>query len=314
MDEHVQDIQEDVCQSSESPVTSQARIRSTDSTADLARLTDHNSEEASETSSRSRQILAKTRSRHISPLGSSIEYTRPEAPIEVSSPYITLPATIVPPEPVFKIPTSRRSDYSRYLPPYDLSNKSEAFFADLKSKRIIAGYDEDRFSCWCHVAKKARNPDTQQLSCTHVQRSERHGLDQRYCTSFWFSHVSRCDFYKVSFLVHLFQSLIFLQNPWATSGPSGRGKRKFPQFPLPEPIATQREAVDHLRSDDVRSAFEKGQGEKRRRLDVSEGQTTSEDPDAIDPAQQSLSSRGRASVAGGKRVSQLRLRSARMRG
>jgi hypothetical protein len=53
-----------------------------------------------------------------------------------------------------------------------------------------------------------------------------------------------------------------LQDPWATTGLDGMGQRKFPQFPLPEPIQ-QREALRQDR--DIQSATaDAPRGEKRR--------------------------------------------------
>jgi hypothetical protein len=96
-----------------------------------------------------------------------------------------------------KIRMTALPDYSPYLPPFDRTKVGEDFFADLCDKRVIPGFDEERFSCWCHVAKRAENPDKDLiLSKMHV--STKKGVITRFQSSRWLEHAAKCSFYKVS--------------------------------------------------------------------------------------------------------------------
>ncbi|GHJ85907.1 hypothetical protein NliqN6_2309 [Naganishia liquefaciens] len=120
------------------------------------------------------------------------------------------------PKTAFKSHSSALENYSRHLPAIDLTKTGEEFFADLLEKRIIAGYDQERYSCWCHVAKAAKNPNTCLLSIAHGNVRGTSKFKQ-YRTFRWYQHAAKCAFYR---------------DPWATRGRDGTGERLFPQFPL----------------------------------------------------------------------------------
>jgi hypothetical protein len=72
--------------------------------------------------------------------------------------------------------------------------RSKAFYTDLQDKYIIAGFDEDRFSCWCHVEKEKKGAEVP-LSVTHTAvQCEK---VQRYRAWTWFMHARNCKFYRV---------------------------------------------------------------------------------------------------------------------
>lgn len=126
-----------------------------------------------------------------------------EAVRSASSPTLPSPASIVPetvasPEPAPIVQMTPLPDYSPHLPQIDRTKQGEDFFADLQNKRIIPGYDDERFSCWCHVAKSAEDPQADVLSNTHTDLAAKDTRGRRYETYRWFGHVSRCKFYKVS--------------------------------------------------------------------------------------------------------------------
>jgi hypothetical protein len=99
---------------------------------------------------------------------------------------------------------SRVPDYSPHLPPLDFTKRGKDFYEDLLDKRIIPEYDQDRFLCWCHLAKRAMRRRTGVLSLhgnSHCTTTEDEGSDVgRYVMSRWITHASQCAFYKVSFL------------------------------------------------------------------------------------------------------------------
>jgi hypothetical protein len=113
------------------------------------------------------------------------------------------PMANVSPAPTPEVITTPFPAYSSLLPPIDRTKSGEEFYADLQAKRIIPGYDQDRFSCWCHVAKSEEDPEAEGLSVSHCDatRKSTAGKVPRYLPSRWFSHASKCPFYKVSFWV-----------------------------------------------------------------------------------------------------------------
>jgi hypothetical protein len=99
---------------------------------------------------------------------------------------------------------SRLPNYSPHLPPLDFRKSGKAFYSDLRDKRIIPDYDEDRFLCWCHVAKRAMGRRLGVIALhglSHCATTEDEGSDVgRYLPSKWISHAAKCGFYKASFL------------------------------------------------------------------------------------------------------------------
>jgi hypothetical protein len=77
-----------------------------------------------------------------------LEPARHVSSLPISNHASALPATV---GNATRFPTTPLPNYSLHLPPIDRTKKGEDFYADLQAKRIIPGYDEDRFSCWCHV-------------------------------------------------------------------------------------------------------------------------------------------------------------------
>jgi hypothetical protein len=130
-----------------------------------------------------------------------VEPARPEsanAPLFLDS---TLPKTTTSSGPAPEITTTPLPKYSPLLPPIDRTKAGEDFYADLQDKRIIPGYDEDRFSCWCHVAKEqsGKVAPSENLSNAHSDVTSVQGASvKRYKTFRWFAHAKRCAFYSVS--------------------------------------------------------------------------------------------------------------------
>jgi hypothetical protein len=90
-------------------------------------------------------------------------------------------------KPARKVRLTSLFDYSPHLPPIDRSKAGEDFFADLRDKQIIPEYDQDRFTCWCHVAKRAQNPNGNAvLSRSHCYAAKKGGGMYRFQTSKWF--------------------------------------------------------------------------------------------------------------------------------
>lgn len=115
----------------------------------------------------------------------------------------TAPKTTTSSEPAPEIQTTPLPKYSPFLPPIDRTKAGEEFYADLQDKRIIPGYDEDRFSCWCHVAKEqsGKVAPSETLSNTHCEvRSTPGSKIRRYRAHRWFAHAKNCAFYVVSLL------------------------------------------------------------------------------------------------------------------
>lgn len=100
--------------------------------------------------------------------------------------------------------------YSIDLPPLDRSKCSKAFYEDLQDRFIIAGFDEERFSCWCHVEKGKKGETDALLSTSHV--THMNGRRHRYRFAAWFHHAERCAFYKVRTLhrADIFRELILV--------------------------------------------------------------------------------------------------------
>lgn len=88
--------------------------------------------------------------------------------------------------------TTPLPDYHPSLPPIDRTILHEEFYADLQDKRIIPGYDQERYSCWCHVSKSAKG-STAPLSIQHLG-----GTNKPFRVSRWFQHAAKCAFFKVS--------------------------------------------------------------------------------------------------------------------
>lgn len=84
--------------------------------------------------------------------------------------------------------------YHSGLPQIDRTKASKEFYIDLQNKFIIAGFDEERFSCWCHVEKGKRGLATA-LSVSHT--GVQGGKMWRYRSSAWFHHAEYCRFYRV---------------------------------------------------------------------------------------------------------------------
>lgn len=124
-------------------------------------------------------------------------------------------------KPARQVRLTSLPDYSPYLPSIDRTKAGEDFFADLYDKKLISGYDQDRFTCWCHVAKRAQNANGNAvLSRSHCYAAKKGGSMYRFQTSKWFEHAARCAFYKVS----LFARLIPVTDPSTESlGHDGNG-------------------------------------------------------------------------------------------
>jgi hypothetical protein len=109
------------------------------------------------------------------------------------------PGPIQSKKPARQVRLTSLPDYSLYLPSIDRTKAGEEFFADLRDKQIIPEYDQDRFVCWCHVAKRAQNANGNAvLSRSHCYAAKKGGGMYRFQTSKWFEHAARCAFYKVS--------------------------------------------------------------------------------------------------------------------
>jgi hypothetical protein len=223
----------------------------------------------------------------------------PEAAIQPPSPSPSLFTTTVQPTiteaaDCARQPETRLPDYSPHLPPLDFTKTGKSFFADLRNKRIISEYDQDRFFCWCHVANRGRQSTTGMPGNSHrATMNDQVNDSRRYQRTRWLAHASKCPFYKVSFLNFRYHLLIPLQNPWETTGLGGTGARRYPQFPLQEPIS-QREALGRD-CDQESAASYLASGEKRRTISDSEpGQTMNEDINAhIDTPEQPRPTRGK---------------------
>jgi hypothetical protein len=126
--------------------------------------------------------------------------------------------------------------YHSDLPQIDRMQASKAFYMDLQDKFIIAGFDEERFSCWCHVEKEKRG-EAKHLSLKHTHKIQIQGRNktrlQRYSSNAFFAHALSCRFFRVSRIVLLLAlSSSCHQDPWAITS---QGQRLFPNFPLPKP-------------------------------------------------------------------------------
>jgi hypothetical protein len=116
---------------------------------------------------------------------------------ETNRPSDSLPSRTLPSE------TKSRDHLQNYplpqyhpdLPPINRMKRSKAFYDDLQDRFIIAGFDEERFSCWCHVEKEKRN-SSQPLSVKHVYPRGTGGV-QPYTSAAFFIHADKCKFYKV---------------------------------------------------------------------------------------------------------------------
>jgi hypothetical protein len=93
--------------------------------------------------------------------------------------------------------TTPLPDYSPHLPPVDRTKWGRSFFEDLRAKRLIEDYDDKRWTCWCHAAKKNQRRVPRTLSLSH-QKSEVQESSRRYVSRSWFLHAARCHFYRVS--------------------------------------------------------------------------------------------------------------------
>jgi hypothetical protein len=83
-------------------------------------------------------------------------------------------------------------DYSPHLPPIDRTKWGQAFYEDLRAKRIIEDFDDKRWTCWCHAVKRDKIPTPRNLSISH------HSSSQCYMSASWFTHATSCHFYRVS--------------------------------------------------------------------------------------------------------------------
>jgi hypothetical protein len=130
-----------------------------------------------------------------------VEPARPESANEPLFLESTVPKATTSSGPAPEITTTPLPEYSPLLPPIDRTKAGEEFYADLQDKRIIPGYDEDRFSCWCHVAKEqsGKVAPSENLSNAHSDVASVQGASvKRYKTFRWFAHAKRCAFYSVS--------------------------------------------------------------------------------------------------------------------
>ncbi|GHJ85889.1 hypothetical protein NliqN6_2291 [Naganishia liquefaciens] len=112
-------------------------------------------------------------------------------------------------------------EYSPFLPIIDRSSQGQAFYEDLRKKQIIAGYDEQRFSCWRHAAKADRG--CVRLSILHLGSRSVRGVRTRtpFTIQHWYTHAQVCE---------------FLKDPWARiPGATAGDSRKYPRFPLIKP-------------------------------------------------------------------------------
>jgi hypothetical protein len=176
-------------------------------------------------------------------------------------------------EPARNVRILTLPDYSPHLPQFDRTKTGEAFFADLYDKRLIPGYDQDRFSCWCHVAKRAENPDKDAiLSKLHSGAPRTGGNILKFRAATWLAHAAKCAFYKVSLLARSFTVAESTEGSLGDDE-NGKGRRFFPQFPLRHPNYPQAA----IQNEDEASAVLGIRGEKRKRdADPDQGQVMDE--------------------------------------
>jgi hypothetical protein len=152
-------------------------------------------------------IMPEEVDHHLRPGRSLIVEVEPARPGSANAPLFlesTVPKTGSSSAPAPEITTTPLPKYSPFLPPIDRTKAGEDFYADLQDKRIIPGYDEDRFSCWCHVAKEqsGKVAPSENLSNAHSDVASVQGASvKRYKTFRWFAHAKRCAFYSVSLLL-----------------------------------------------------------------------------------------------------------------
>jgi hypothetical protein len=150
-------------------------------------------------------------------------------------PYTISNTTTIPYPPYAQ--TTPLPGYSPHLPPIDRTKRGQSFYEDLLAKQVIQDLDDERWTCWCHVAKRDQIPAPPVLGLSHQRKSA--SRVQRYISICWFNHAAKCDFYKVGLsCIVLLISLILPQNPWATNR-NGTNGRLYPHFPLPPPPAIQ---------------------------------------------------------------------------
>lgn len=160
---------------------------------ELVSTTEDESDGESETSAPSREISRETRTM-------DVEFASPGSVPTLSFPADTVPESISSTEQARQLEITPAPSYSPHLPPVDPTKSGEDFYADLYRKRIIPGYDQDRFSCWCYVAKRAQNPRKKMmLSNSHCVPSTARNCVYRFQVRKWFGHAARCAFFKVSF-------------------------------------------------------------------------------------------------------------------
>jgi hypothetical protein len=130
--------------------------------------------------------------------------------------------------------------YSPHLPPIDRTKTGEGFYADLCDKRLIAGYDQDRFSCWCHVAKIAENPERAAFGNLHIRSARTEGNALRFQAYLWFGHAVKCSFYEVSLSARLAP---FAHSLAGSVGDDGKGWKRttaLPAIPAARPKSATR--------------------------------------------------------------------------
>jgi hypothetical protein len=190
--QHVRATGEDSDEDSRSSDSCQQSRREGSPFLELVPTTDDDSDLVSESSARSRQNGTKTRVMNVEPAG-------PGSVPTLSFSAATSPAIKSSAEPARQASTTPLPNYSPHLPPIDRTKTGEDFFADLHVKRIIPEYDQERFSCWCYVAKRAQNPGKHKLlSNSHCVTHTTRDSTYRFQMHKWFVHVAKCAFYKVS--------------------------------------------------------------------------------------------------------------------
>jgi hypothetical protein len=114
--------------------------------------------------------------------------------VRYRNPSIPLPLM---PTRCFQVQNRPLPHYSIHLPSIDRTKSTKDFYEDLQEKFIIAGCDEERFSCWCHVEKEKMGASAP-LSLKHVAYpTKARSRVQRYKTYAFFAHAQHCAFFKV---------------------------------------------------------------------------------------------------------------------
>jgi hypothetical protein len=140
---------------------------------------------------------------HVQRHGEMAPISNPEASSGLSNPS---PSSVRSPTANTTLPSKKGTpyrqktslpNYSSDLPFIDRTKWGRAFYEDLRAKRIIENFDDKRWTCWCHAAKRDKIPTPRFLSVSHQWSQAKEG-SQRYMSASWFAHAASCDFCKVS--------------------------------------------------------------------------------------------------------------------